>query len=327
MPRQVRHPGAHSINVAAVQARIRFFSRAEEFRRQMADDIHRAMEASPDLIVLPEDIGTGLVALGTGFASRASSITQATIAVGIRNIWRALPLKLRTSVSAPRALLLTMARRMREVYESTFADLASECGVFIAAGTALLPDENAPGPGVYNTFFLFAPDGSVRHTARKVNLIDLETHAGLDLVAGSPDALPIWPTEIGTFAPLVCYDAWDAPMARRLVSEGAQMLLVPSANPEPWNERVQEDRREGMYSRIRELGVPGVEPFAVGALAGLTFEGRSWILAPDPERTTGVRTLACARTATEPEVISATVELPAPATTEESASDGSEDAL
>lgn len=307
--------GAHpeAITVAAVQASIRFFSRPDRFREEMATHVRDAMRCSPDLIVLPEDVGTGLVALGTDYARSASSIGQAIVAVAIRNLGGAVPRLLHPSFSVPRALLLTMAERMREVYEGAFSDLAAQHRVFIAAGSVLLPHPAADDGHVYNTFYLFGPDGRVLHTADKVNLIDLENEEGLDLSPGERQALTVWPTQIGAFAPLICYDAWDADLAARLVADGAQMLLVPSANPEPWTPQVLAERREGMYARVRELGVPGVEPFAVGSLAGLDFEGRSWILAPDPDEPAGVRTLARAETATEPEIICATVELPRPA--------------
>ena len=62
-----------------------------------------------------------------------------------------------------------------------------------------------------------------------------------------------------------------------------------------------------MYARTVELAVPGVECFGVGRLAGLPFEGRSWIIAPGgPD---GVEILARAPNAVEECVISARLEL------------------
>lgn len=300
-----------SIKVAAVQSRIRFFCEPVDFRRQIALDVHRAMDADPDLIVFPEDIGTGLVGLGTSFVREASSLRHAIVAIGIRNLGRALHLLLRPSLSVPRALLLAMAEQMREVYVGTFSELAAACGVHIAAGTTLLPHEDGGDGAVYNTFFLFGTDGAILETAHKANLISLETKDGLDLTPGRREDINVWHTRIGSFAPVICYDAWDRELVGRLVNEGAQMLLVPAANPERWDERVCSERREGMYARVAEFGVPGVEPFAVGHLAGLPFEGRSWILEPDPDGPDGVRTIARAASATEPEVLSGTVELAA----------------
>jgi predicted amidohydrolase len=301
-----------SITVAAVQTPLRFHASADSFRADVRAVTEQAMRREPDLIVFPEDIGTGLVALGTPSACRASSLRKALAAIMLRNIVPALPRLLRPSIPLPRALLLTLARRMREVYVSTFSDLAARCGVFIAAGTALLPPDAADTGEVRNRFFLFGPDGEIRHIADKVNLIDLEADGGLHLSPGSREELSVWPTEIGCFAPVICYDAWDRALVRDLVDQGAQMLLVPAANPEPWTGRVEAERGEGMYSRVREQGVPGVEAFAVGKLAGLEFEGRSWVVAPDAHQPDGVRVLAQAETATEAEVISASVSLPEP---------------
>ncbi len=328
MPPGVEQSKSETLVVTAVQSEIRFFSEARTFQCQISRDVHRAMQSSPDLIVFPEDIGTGLVGLGTEFASDAPSLRHAIVAIGIRNIGSALHLLLRPSLSVPQALLLTLAERMREVYLTTFSELAATCGVHIAAGTILLPHPDDDGDDVYNTFFLFGPDGSTLATTDKVNLIDLEGDDGLDLTPGEPAASQVWHTSIGSFAPIICFDAWDEALVRRLVEDGAQMLLVPAANPEPWDKRVSSERHEGMYSRVAEHGLPGVEAFAVGGLAGLPFEGRSWILAPDPDQPSGVRTLARAESATEPGIISATVELPPPQSTEARGDtpDGTDDA-
>lgn len=306
-PAHTRLPG--SITVAAVQSRIRLFHDAGHFQRQIAQDVQSAMAHEPDLVVFPEDIGTGLVALGTPSAARASSLQTAMLAVGLRNICRVLPYRLRR-ISTPRALLMAVAGRMREVYVGTFSELAARHSVFIAAGSVLLPHENDNSGRVYNTFHLFGPDGAIIDTTDKLNLVDMESAGGLDLTPGAPADLSVWQTPIGTFAPIICFDAWDTDLVGRLVAEGAQMLLVPSANPLTWSEDEAAARREGMYARVREFGVPGVEPFAVGELAGLAFEGQSYIVAPDADEPDGVRILAQAQSATEPEVISATVGLP-----------------
>ena len=173
------------IRIAAVQSGLRFFSNEKQFRRQIALDCERAMAHAPDLIVFPEDVGTGLAALGTGFACRAGSLQQAMIAIALRNLRAILPVLIRRQHSLPRALLLAMAERMREVYISTFSELAAEHHVHMAAGTTLLPHVNEDSGRVYNTFFLFGPSGSVIATADKVNLIDLEADKGLDICAGA----------------------------------------------------------------------------------------------------------------------------------------------
>ncbi len=309
MPRTVRKTAVNSITVAAVQSRIRFFAREDDFHRQMAMYVDCAMKHEPDLILFPEDVGTGLLALGTPSAARASSLQMAMLAIGLRNIHRVLPLWFRR-ISTPRALLMAMSERMREVYVGAFSELAAKHQVFIAAGSTLLPHEGDNSGRVCNTFYLFGPDGAVLDTTDKINLIDIEAAQGLDLTPGAAEDLSVWRTPIGTFGPMICLDAWNTNLAGRLVAEGAQMLLVPSANPVPWSNDEAAARREGMYARVREFGVPGVEAFAVGQLAGMVFEGQSWIVTPDPSEPDGVRILAQAQSPTETEVISATVELP-----------------
>jgi len=291
---------AQTITVAAVQARLQPYAHDSDFRTQMAGAVERAMECAADLIVFPEDVASGLAALHAPAAARTHSMPTDMAAAALAH-----------PGPATRALLLAAADRMRAVYVTTFSDLAREHAVYIAAGTTLLPHEGHDGNAIYNTFFLFGPDGAVAGTADKVNLIPLESDAGLDLTPGAREDLTAWQTPIGTIGPLICLDAWDTGLAASLVEQGAQVLVVPSANPEVWNESVLADRKEGLFARVRELGVPGVEAFGVGSLAGSLFQGRSWILVPDDAEPEGVRIVARASTATEPEVISATIDLPA----------------
>ena len=302
-----------SVTVAAVQAQLRFFCNARQFREQIAQEVEHAMVHRPDLIVFPEDIGTGLVGLGTPGLARVPSLRLAMLLASLRNATRVMPLLRQTATSLPWALVTALARRMRAVYVGTFAELAARHRVYIAAGSILLPHEDDDSGRVYNTTYLFGPDGTVLGQADKVNLIDLEGPGGLDLTPGASTNLHLWRTPIGTFAPIICFDAWDRDLVGRLVAEGAQMLLVASANPRPWTNAEAADRAEGMYARVRELRVPGVEAFGVGRLGGLPFEGRSWIVAPDDAARDGVRILPQAQNAAAPEVIAATVELPAPA--------------
>ena len=267
-------------------------------------------DSSPDLIVFPEDVGTGLVTLGVPDADRLTSLPAVIAALFARDAERVGEM-IAAGVSPARALLLARAERMRAVYVGVFAQLAQTHQVHIVASSILLPHEGARDGAVHNTSLLFAPDGGVLGTVDKVNLIPLEAADGLDAVPGDPRRVRPWPTTIGCLGPLICLDAWDARLAASLVEQGAQMLIVPSANPEPWTPEELAARKQGMFARVRELGVPGVEAFAVGSLAGVRFEGRSWILAPDPAMPEGVRILAQADSPTRPQVIAATVELPA----------------
>jgi len=301
---------AHSLTVAAVQAPLRLYSDEAQFHAQMTDAVALTMQHAPDLIVFPEDVGTGLVALGLRDADRLDSLLAAVQAL-LEDGGPELQEMIAAGSSPPRAILRAKAERMRAIYVRVFSDLAQMNDVHIVAGSILLPHQGARDDAVHNTSVLFGPDGAVLGTVDKVNLIPLEAADGLDVVPGDPRQVGPWETAIGTFGPLICLDAWDAQLAGSLVERGAQMLVVPSANPEPWTAEELAARKQGMFARVRELGVPGVEAFAVGSLPGVPFEGQSWILAPDAEAPEGVRILAQADSPTEPQVIAATVELPA----------------
>lgn len=299
------------LTVAAVQGEVRAWARQRDFRDGMAAGIDEAMGHHPDLIVFPEDIATGLVALNAPLVARARSLRASMFAVALYDPWAVARAALLRAMSLPRSLLLAAGKRMREAYLATFSELARSHCVHICAGTILLPHEDDLCGRVYNTCFLFGPDGSVLSSADKVNLIAAEGPTGLDLTPGRREQVTVWRTAIGNLGALICLDAWDRGLVAALVEGGAQLLVVPSANPKPWTPAEEEERREGLYARVRELGVPGVEAFAVGTIAGVTFAGQSWILAPDPDAPDGVRTLARADSATAPRVIAATVELPA----------------
>ncbi len=299
---------AHSLTVAAVQTPLRLYSDEAQFRAQMTEAVARAMQHSPDLIVFPEHVGTGLVTLDVGDADRLDSL-PAVVGALLEDGGEGVQEMIAAGASAPRAILLVRSERMRSVYVGVFSELAQMNDVHIVAGSILLPHEDARDGAVHNTSLLFAPDGAVDGGVDKVNLIPVEAADGLDIVPGDPGQVGPWETAIGTLAPLICLDAWDTRLAASLVERGGQMLVVPSANPEPWTAEELAERKQGMFARVRELGVPGVEAFAVGSLAGVPFEGRSWILAPDAEAPEGVRILAQADSPTEPQVIAATVEL------------------
>jgi len=295
-----------SIKVAAVQAGLRFYSAPDEFREHMGALVRRAAQEQPDLIVLPEDIGTGLLGLGLDAEMLASSSLPDIVAALTQQAEGVSALAAQC-LPATTALMLSRAPQVRQVYLETFAALARETSTWIAAGTILLPHDDSTRQ-VFNTFFLFGPDGQVAGTADKVNLIPLEGAAGLGLTPGDRQSVAPWVTPVATLGPVICADAWDAELVRGLVHSGAQILLCPSANPERWTEGVREDRLRGLYARVRELGVPGVECFAVGSLAQMPFEGRSWIIAPDGQG--GVEVLAQAEDAVGETVITATVPLP-----------------
>jgi predicted amidohydrolase len=101
------------------------------------------------------------------------------------------------------------------------ASLAREFGVHICAGSAPLRRED--GRPVNRARF-FAPDGS-RGYQDKLIMTRFEREEW-DIAPGA--ALKLFETALGRIGILICYDAEFPLIARALVSEGAEILLVPA---------------------------------------------------------------------------------------------------
>ena len=78
------------------------------------------------------------------------------------------------------------------------------------------------------------------------------------------------------FGVLCCFDIEFPEPARTLAMRGAQCLLVPSANMEPWGEH----HRAYVRSRALENHAFVAYANAVGAASGYVFEGGSCLVDP-----------------------------------------------
>lgn len=308
--------GAQTVRVCAVQARLSLYDRPEEFAAHMERLMAQAMACAPQLVVFPEDIGTPLVMLGDrALVEGAEGLPEAVQALVGKYGPEIAALMERHQCSPQRALFLLRADEVRAAYVGTFSRLAREHGVTIAAGSVLLPLEDADDGNVYNMMMLFGPDGEPIGEVRKVNPIPLELADGLDIVPAPADHLRVFETPAGRLGMLVCADAWSPALAEALKEGGAQILVNCLANPEEWTPSVAANMLgDGLAARVRETGLYGVQAFAVGDLLGLPFRGRSQITAPGalapPETVTdGVGILARAASSDAEEVVCAEFEL------------------
>ena len=131
-----------------------------------------------------------------------------------------------------------------------FSDLAREVRTNLCFGFAEQGDD-----GIYNCAVFIGADGEICGTYRKTQLSE-GTHPSWDFNRVGT-ALRGFDTPIGRVGVLICNDRWNAHIARTLVMDGAQILLIPSYGS---RRRVQ---NEAVIARARENGVPVVEA-AVG---------------------------------------------------------------
>ncbi len=187
------------------------------------------------------------------------------------------------------------AERMRELAEpldgpslAALRRLAGEAGVCLVAnlprlGAAVDGRHAAAGVGdvhgatgdaarIYDTTIVLAPDGELLTVYDKTHLFDRER------TVFTPGAALAPPFAWGgvRFGVLCCFDVEFPEPARTLALRGAQCLLVPSANMEPWGEH----HRAYVRSRALENHAFVAYANAVGAASGYVFEGGSCLVDP-----------------------------------------------
>ena len=136
---------------------------------------------------------------------------------------------------------------------------------------------------MYNTSYLFGPDGLVLGKQTKVHLIDLEQEAALHLDRGETEAISVIETPLGRIGIAICLDSFQDDVADALERGRTDILVQPSANPGPWSPEQQLDWLNSSYKRTVVEGrfAYGVNPMMTGAIWDLEFFGQSSIVARD----------------------------------------------
>ena len=107
--------------------------------------------------------------------------------------------------------------------------LAKELGIWLVGGTIPELAEDK----VYNTCYVFAPDGQLAAKHRKMHLFDIDVKGGQrfmeseTLTAGS--SVTTFETPWGVVGVCVCFDFRFAPLAGLMTQAGAKLMVVPAA--------------------------------------------------------------------------------------------------
>lgn len=264
-------------------------------RSRMAEVATHLDPAVPALVTFPEDVGLMLVV--QGMQDQLAGLTSIEEAIGRAVRSNIVPLawtRLVRRQSWVPALFLHRNQDIAGTYFTVFSQAARDYGVWLVAGSAILPPYEIQdgrvlwedGPlehRVYNSSYLFAPDGSVVGRQDKVELIELETEAALNLTPGSLERLQVFDTAVGRIGIAICLDAFSEDVVERLKAQGAQILVQPSANPGPWSQWQQEDWLRSAHARTAEQGhfSYAVNPMLNGPLWDVEFYGQSAIVAAD----------------------------------------------
>jgi deaminated glutathione amidase len=96
-----------------------------------------------------------------------------------------------------------------------------------------LPEASVDAARVHNTCLVVAPDGSVKARYRKIHMFDVEVGDGQryrESASCAPGDEPIVADAAGARVGLsICYDVRFPELYRALVSDGAEVLVVPAA--------------------------------------------------------------------------------------------------
>lgn len=108
--------------------------------------------------------------------------------------------------------------------------LAAEHGIYLVAGS--MPERDEAG-NIYNTSYVFDRNGHQIGKHRKMHLFDIDVKGGQyfkesdTLTPG--DQVTVFDTEFGKMGLCICYDFRFPELARLMVDEGAQVIIVPAA--------------------------------------------------------------------------------------------------
>lgn len=108
--------------------------------------------------------------------------------------------------------------------------LAQKYGVYLAAGS--VPEKDGNGK-VYNTAYVFDRSGRQIAKHRKIHMFNIQVEGGQHFRESETltpgDKCTVFETEFGTVGLCICFDFRFPELARKMVLDGAKLILVPAA--------------------------------------------------------------------------------------------------
>ena len=112
---------------------------------------------------------------------------------------------------------------------SAMSAAAKEFGLWLVAGS--MPEQD--GARIYNTSFVFDPQGNQIARHRKMHLFDIDVKGGQRFMESDTftagDEVTVFDTEFGKFGLCICFDMRFPELARVMTLSGAQAILTPAA--------------------------------------------------------------------------------------------------
>jgi len=253
-------PTHHRVTIAVVQMQLDLVDDGVQFADKYYSLVRDAVERGAQLIVFPEYAWLpilGLLPPVRNIARQGVSLDEAVNELGggggltIESVFR------------------TIAPAVKRIFETTASELAAQFHVYLMPGTALTMDRAGH---LFNTAYLFAPDGSLVGTQNKLHPTPLEKDW---LTPGCE--LGVFDVGFTKLAMPVCMDFTYWETTRLATLHGAELLLDMSADATA-NDYFLAVR--GDESRIQESLAYSTRAYCITKLFGLNFCGPSHIAAP-----------------------------------------------
>ncbi|MDD4336997.1 MAG: nitrilase [Firmicutes bacterium] len=192
---------------------------------------------------------------------------------------------------------------VERAYKEAFSSVARELEVYIVTGSMVLPDDSPEGELMRATGYVFGPEGELAGRYSKAHLMPIEAEWGVKPAS----SIPTFNLGGVIVSVPICMDATYFETFRMARFAGADIVAIPSANPEPYNLWYA---LRGIWPRVQESQVYGIGASMVGRFAGWEFTGRSALLAPLELSPGGDGILAQTMTSNEEDVVFAEFNLP-----------------
>ena len=115
-----------------------------------------------------------------------------------------------------------------ETYQM-MSDVAKELGVYLFGGS--VPEED--GGRVYNTCYVFDPEGRLIGKHRKAHMFDIDVPGKIKFTESDfitpGDKATVVDTEFGKIGVAICFDIRFAEFSRRMALDGANLIVLPAA--------------------------------------------------------------------------------------------------
>lgn len=293
------HQLPRKVRVSCVQRTIRPVAGIEEYIQRLQSYVEEAVMRGSDLVVFPEYNFLDLFGLIPGFTLINRRFTRSGLSKLRREPCGSEQETDRPGPGlSPGPLFVAVAAPIEAGIEAIVAHLAKRYGVSIYTGSYVTRENNL----LYNTGSLYGPDGKRIGRQKKLHLTDLEEAFGM----ARGDRLEVVHSPIGKIVFPICMDATYFETFRLADQLGAEMVIIPIANPEEYN---QWKALKGIWPRVQESYTFGLKASLTGWFAGMHYTGRAGIFAPLGLTPGGDGVLALSTCAEGDELVTAVLDL------------------